>query len=426
VAGQVRFPLLDLGWWNSDASGPSAATQSPGDGVPAYVFDDRPITGITDHGVNVDLDLGVNLLDLGRTQLHALAVVARLSGQRLELEPFSLQGAAGGKYAGRFVLDGGGAKPTVDLQVDGQGVRLGLAAVEGQDPATIPETELHADLHGSGATAREMASGLNGALRMYTGPGLVPAAGLKLLFNDFLTELFSLLNPFAEKSPYTRMECSVAAADIVNGLVSVSPLLLNTEEITILSQGTIDLRTENIDLSFNTKPRKGLGLSTSVLINPFIKVGGRLAEPAIELDPKRAAVSGGAAVATAGLSLLAKSFSDRFLSSKDPCGDARKEGAGRVLGCGGMGPLVGGPPGVCELRKMYFLPELRGAGMGSRLLGLILDAARAAGYDRCYLESLGNMTDARRLYLKHGFRPIDGPLGNTGHSGCNSWMVRDL
>ena len=102
------------------------------------------------------------------------------------------------------------------------------------------------------------------------------------------------------------------------------------------------------------------------------------------------------------------------------------ERGGRVLGCGGMGPLVGGPPGVCELRKMYFLPELRGIGMGTRLLGLILDAARQAGYDRCYLESLGSMSDARRLYLKHGFRPLDAPLGNTGHSGCNSWMVRDL
>ncbi len=99
---------------------------------------------------------------------------------------------------------------------------------------------------------------------------------------------------------------------------------------------------------------------------------------------------------------------------------------GRVLGCGGMGPLAGGPPGVCELRKMYFLPELRGAGAGTRLLGLILDAARSAGYDRCYLESLGTMTEARRLYLKHGFRPIDAPMGSTGHSGCNAWMVRDL
>jgi putative acetyltransferase len=98
----------------------------------------------------------------------------------------------------------------------------------------------------------------------------------------------------------------------------------------------------------------------------------------------------------------------------------------RVLGCGGMGPLAGGPPDVCELRKMYFRPELRGTGMGAKLLAVILHAAREAGYRRCYLETLGNMADARRLYLKHGFAVIDAPLGNTGHSGCNSWMIRDL
>jgi len=99
---------------------------------------------------------------------------------------------------------------------------------------------------------------------------------------------------------------------------------------------------------------------------------------------------------------------------------------GRVLGCGGMGPLLGGPDDVCELRKMYFLPELRGIGLGARLLAVILAAARRAGYRRCYLETLGTMSDARQLYLKHGFEPIDEPLGNTGHSGCNAWMIRNL
>jgi putative acetyltransferase len=102
------------------------------------------------------------------------------------------------------------------------------------------------------------------------------------------------------------------------------------------------------------------------------------------------------------------------------------EAQGKVLGCGGMGPLTGGPPDVCELRKMYFLPELRGSGQGTKLLSVILEAARQAGYRRCYLETLGNMSDARRLYLKHGFEPIDAPLGNTGHSGCNNWMIKDL
>ena len=100
---------------------------------------------------------------------------------------------------------------------------------------------------------------------------------------------------------------------------------MNTVQLSMFSLGTIDLRTEKLDINFNTKPRTGIGLSAGVLINPLTKVGGTLASPSIELDPKGTMVSGSVAVATGGLSLLAKSFTDRFLSSKDPCGDARKE-----------------------------------------------------------------------------------------------------
>ena len=61
------------------------------------------------------------------------------------------------------------------------------------------------------------------------------------------------------------------------------------------------------------------------MINQLIKVGGRLTAPAVQVDPAGTIASSGLAVATVGISLLAKSMSDRFLSSQDPCGDARKE-----------------------------------------------------------------------------------------------------
>ena len=99
---------------------------------------------------------------------------------------------------------------------------------------------------------------------------------------------------------------------------------------------------------------------------------------------------------------------------------------GRLLGCGGIGPLAGSDPGVCELRKMYFLHELRGSGLGTRLLKILLNAARDAGYTSCYLETMDNMSRARQLYLKHGFKLIESPLGNTGHGSCNRFMALDL
>lgn len=102
------------------------------------------------------------------------------------------------------------------------------------------------------------------------------------------------------------------------------------------------------------------------------------------------------------------------------------ERAGMVQGGGGVAPLAGGEPDVCELRKMYFLPELRGLGAGTALMLRCLDAARTAGFRHCYLETLCGMDAARKLYERHGFRLLDRPMGATGHGGCNTFYLRDL
>lgn len=102
------------------------------------------------------------------------------------------------------------------------------------------------------------------------------------------------------------------------------------------------------------------------------------------------------------------------------------EADGRVLGCGGVAALAGGDADVCELRKMYFLPALRGRGAGRALIERCLTAARTLGYRRCYLETLSGMDAAQALYLKTGFRRIDGPLGGTGHFSCDKFYLIDL
>lgn len=43
----------------------------------------------------------------------------------------------------------------------------------------------------------------------------------------------------------------------------------------------------------------------------------------------------------------------------------------QVLGGGGIGPLVGGDPATCELKKMYFVPSVRGRGMGQEMVDQI-------------------------------------------------------
>jgi putative acetyltransferase len=97
-----------------------------------------------------------------------------------------------------------------------------------------------------------------------------------------------------------------------------------------------------------------------------------------------------------------------------------------VVGGGGIAPLRGGQSGICELQKMYFLPALRGRGIGRALLVELLERARSFGYRTCYLETLTGMDAAQRLYLALGFKPRCSPLGNTGHPSCDRWYELEL
>jgi putative acetyltransferase len=99
---------------------------------------------------------------------------------------------------------------------------------------------------------------------------------------------------------------------------------------------------------------------------------------------------------------------------------------GVVVGGGGIAPLENGDPDVCELRKMYFLPEARGIGAGAAMMERCLAEARELRFGRCYLETLTGMDGAKSLYLRSGFRTLDTPMGGTGHFSCDRFFIRDL
>lgn len=102
------------------------------------------------------------------------------------------------------------------------------------------------------------------------------------------------------------------------------------------------------------------------------------------------------------------------------------EKEGKIAGGAGIAPLDNGRAEVCELQKMYFLPELRGLGIGSQMMAKCLHAAEELGYEQCYLETVNFMKDAQKLYMRSGFSYLDGPLGDTGHNACDVWMLKEL
>ena len=102
------------------------------------------------------------------------------------------------------------------------------------------------------------------------------------------------------------------------------------------------------------------------------------------------------------------------------------ENSGSVFGGAGIKPLKDFESDVCELQKMYFSPEIRGKGLGKKIIIKCLEQALDFGFKTCYLETFPTLKAAIHIYESVGFKYIDKPLGNTGHFSCDVRMTKEL
>ncbi len=99
---------------------------------------------------------------------------------------------------------------------------------------------------------------------------------------------------------------------------------------------------------------------------------------------------------------------------------------GELVGGSGIKLLAGNSGEICELQKLYINSNIRGLGIGKVLVEKCLEFARHTSYKKCYLETFPNMDAAISLYKKFGFLHLDKPIGDTGHCGCDVWMMKNL
>lgn len=97
----------------------------------------------------------------------------------------------------------------------------------------------------------------------------------------------------------------------------------------------------------------------------------------------------------------------------------------KIVGGSGIAAFNGSHE-VCELRKLFLLPEARGLGVGKTLTKNCLDYAKYKGYQHCYLDTLASMMSAIALYEQLGFKHLTQPLTGTIHNGCDVWMLKQL
>ena len=74
-----------------------------------------------------------------------------------------------------------------------------------------------------------------------------------------------------------------------------------------------------------------------------------------------------------------------------------------AVGCGALRPI---DDRVCEMKRVYLRPPVRGKGAGRMLIGALIETAREIGYEQMRLDTLPSMTRAMEIYRSLGFKEI--------------------
>jgi DNA-binding MarR family transcriptional regulator/GNAT superfamily N-acetyltransferase len=115
-------------------------------------------------------------------------------------------------------------------------------------------------------------------------------------------------------------------------------------------------------------------------------------------------------------------FVQRFDPKRERCWIAERDGTrlGSVF-------LVKQSPKVAKLRLLLLEPAARGQGIGKRLVGACVEQARKWGYRKIVLWTQSDLTAARAIYAKSGFKLVrEARHRGYGHPLVGEYWERDL
>jgi len=242
----------------------------------------------------------------------------RLTDGLLTLDPLSFE-LQQGRFAGQVRLDARSNPPqsTIDMRMSGIDLAQFKAAGQAEAPLSgILTGRLRISgsgdsMHGVASTARGTASmvvpngGFNKAFAELTGIDVGKGVGLLL----------------TQKNARAAIRCSVMDFQAEQGVLDARTFFIDTTDVLIKGQGSIDLGAERLDLQLKGEPKK---LRFTRLRTP-ITVGGTLAHPRVGIDAGKLAGQGAVAAALGTvLTPLAAVFAfvDPGLAKDQDCGRA--------------------------------------------------------------------------------------------------------
>ena len=298
----LRSLLSENGGKKGQKAEPTGKPDKPAK-KPKKVFPDDPLPLDALKQIDGIFKLRLGTILLPRLAVKDLSLDAAMKGGHLNVKPLKAT-IGGGALDGSITLKplGKGADMAALLKIDG--FELGKMLRElGITELIDGNLDVDVNLRGRGASVASLMAGLNGHTSIIMNQGRINNKYIDLLGGDISTGVFRLLNPAEEKKDYTAIKCMVSRFDIKKGLADSTALVVDTDRMSVVGEGGIDLRTEKLDLALKPIPKEdveGMSLSLGELAKPF-KLGGTLAEPGLTIDPVAAALALGKSIGGAAL-----------------------------------------------------------------------------------------------------------------------------
>lgn len=271
---------------------------------------------------SVDLGIKLDVVELRYWQDSITDLVLNVEQKNgaLNISQLSYEAPLGSLNASLSINPTGADQADVKIDLSTDGFVVNASGLPEQKLDKVPAFDVSFHASGKGSNVRDVAGTLNGSLYVASKGGSAENVDLSLLETFIFDQLFSVIMPKSQEKIDTQFSCIAANLQISDGLVTTKPAIAFTsQKVAIVTKGTLDLKTEEMNFNFNSTPTNALQINPGEMFHPYILISGTLANPAVGVDPGKAALHGGAAIATLGISVLAKGVLDRASNAAPVC-----------------------------------------------------------------------------------------------------------
>jgi len=315
---------IDLRQFITDSD--AAETTDTEETTAVKLFPSTPIPMEEMQQLNAEIVISSDKVLGAKFVLNNVKLNTALNRGVLKVEPLSMT-VGGGQLETELVLNASRSAPTLSLKARGDSLNLGEMAAEigASDVITDGITQIDIDVAGRGHSIAALMADLSGSALISIGKGRFSNKYANLAGADLLNQLLAALNPLAKSEPYTQLECAVINLTFNKGVSNYDKAIAaETDKMTVVSSGTINLGEETLDIGMVPKPRKDsidLGIGAGDLVSAA-RIEGTFAKPELGLDAANTAKAGlkvYGAIATGGTSLLVGGLFDKVTADPHPC-----------------------------------------------------------------------------------------------------------